>query len=134
MNPPKRIARKVLATAKNYRCLTKIIVTITWVVAVAERPTFTMLGSIVSALGAVIRNVKTGLCVCRDGHGKKRSHYERADDVFANSARRRCSSIKPGATPQVACPHSNARCRRKSSRRRYRCKGGYQLGSCPLAQ
>ena len=33
MNPPKRIARKVLATAKNYKCLTKIIVAITWVVA-----------------------------------------------------------------------------------------------------
>lgn len=33
MNPPKRIARKVLTTAKNYKCLTKIIVAITWVVA-----------------------------------------------------------------------------------------------------
>ena len=74
----------------------------------SRRPTFAMLGAVCGALGAVIRKLKVGLFISRDGLGGKYSHSAHGGDAFATSVRCKRSSLEPGAAPQVSFTHGQS--------------------------
>ena len=86
----------------------------------------------VENVGVVIGSLKVGLLVSRDGHGNGYGHSSRYRNGSQAARAESAAVYSLGQRPRYRSPVGNARCRRKSSRRRYHCRTARNRGDIRL--